>query len=624
MDYTQFHSLQFTSPILQALPAVTLIEHLRDVHLHFARALNIQTHSVIWPENNFVGDIRFKPLRLQPWIEFPRLQEEIWTNLMGVSTFVHSGLFDQGIFLQSSAEAINLSPIMSETGLKIFQARTMEDFLKQIVVFMNQDATLQNTFRLRGHLMLDRPHKDCVAISTMGFEEPCYATSAIPPYCLTLPELVAGLRAIETSDILGKEPSTYEEHSTAMVVHAIIRLFSRMISAGTQHGYICTGEAFVFVHISTIDPGVVEYYLCVPGQDVAAHGYDADSTWVRRTALGQVLAFTLQSLLVARPSHEWHDTAFRSLQLSHEDYSSLMPQTPDNIRLRPPAKYLYQNSFWGRFWGNLLQSNLHTDNGDLGQAGSQNTDLQERPYCTMACLRGTSEKDYLDLDCPNASDHGIERHSINSQEITDRLSAQLLESRYEGFQQLHVIGRTCYLIKAVLLSHGYTVLIKATTARQSRRIKGEARNYRDLIALQGSKIPVCLGMFEPKLPYWYHGSQMRYMLVLSWSGIRLDHEVSPGLRHFIEMQLEELQSILQEHGVIQRDAAYRNVLWNSASHSLVMIDLEDMKWLQGTVQGSDPCDGAGIDAIREDLRKTQTGPEASFETMAKNLRLWHS
>jgi hypothetical protein len=62
-----------------------------------------------------------------------------------------------------------------------------------------------------------------------------------------------------------------------------------MIDSGVRYGYICTGEAFVFLHIPKYDPTIVQYVLCVPNQDVQAD----DELRLHRTAIGQVLTFTL-------------------------------------------------------------------------------------------------------------------------------------------------------------------------------------------------------------------------------------------------------------------------------------------------------------------------------------------
>ncbi|WQF77019.1 hypothetical protein CDEST_02033 [Colletotrichum destructivum] len=42
---------------------------------------------------------------------------------------------------------------------------------------------------------------------------------------------------------------------------------SPMIGKGIKYGYVCTGEAFVFLHIPD-DPTTVRYHVCVPNLDV--------------------------------------------------------------------------------------------------------------------------------------------------------------------------------------------------------------------------------------------------------------------------------------------------------------------------------------------------------------------
>ena len=49
---------------------------------------------------------------------------------------------------------------------------------------------------------------------------------------------------------------------------------------------------------------------------------------------------------------------------------------------------------------------------------------------------------------------------MGPQEFTRRLHCQLARNLNHGFEQFHVCGRTGYLVKATLLSSGYTVVIK--------------------------------------------------------------------------------------------------------------------------------------------------------------------
>ncbi|KAJ6143203.1 hypothetical protein N7471_002656 [Penicillium samsonianum] len=584
-------------------PNIPLIPHLLSVHHAFAQALRINVGLMIWPEAWFPGDDRLCPLYLRPWIQFPQLQEEMWKKILNASELVNACVFPPQSSIQYTAQILQWYTVHSEETLKQFAHRTLDDFLALIVNFIEHEDTLRYRFNVRGHLKFDRPRDCCVSVTKFGFEEPAYAVLYIPSFCLTLPELIAGLRATSPMQSFDKEPNTFEEHATAMVVHAIVRIYSRMICSGRRYGYIYTGEALVFLHIPPRDSSAVEYYLCVPGRDVVSLDYDPHAKWVRRTALGQVLAFALQSLAATPPSQEWHDEVYQSYRPLEHDYSIFMPQAPDDLRFRAPAEFMYENSFWPRFWANLLDTIITTD---YESCGSESTELSDicKPYCTQACLRGTFEKDVLDENCPNVAQHGTERHQINSQEICDMMNEQLRENRYRGFQQLHIIGRTCYLIKATLVSHGYTVLIKATGTRQSRRLLVELSNYQNLMPLQGYQIPVCLGMFLPKIPYWYHGVEMNYMMLLSWSGIRTDQHATLESRQYLELEKWKLEDKLQEHGVVQKDAAFRNVLWNPTSQSFVMIDLEDLKWLNGTPEGSKRHGSQDTQSSREEIRSS--------------------
>ena len=95
---------------------------------------------------------------------------------------------------------------------------------------------------------------------------------------------------------------------------------------------------------------------------------------------------------------------------------------------------------------------------------------------------------------------------MGPRDFTRKLHRQLVQNRNKGFELLHIRGRTGYLMKATLLSHGYTVVIKATTKENQHALKTEVDNYRKLRSLQGYQIPVCLGDFEPSIAYWYHES----------------------------------------------------------------------------------------------------------------------
>lgn len=219
---------------------------------------------------------------------------------------------------------------------------------------------------------------------------------------------------------------------------------------------------------------------------------------------------------------------------------------------------------------------------DSRQANPSTRAIVPREYCTSACIRGLFKRGPLDPACPNVEAHGSGTHALNTSDLTRRLHAQLIHDRYEGFEQLHIRGRTGFLLKACLLSHGYTVVIKAASARREAWIRTEAQVYSRLRALQGYQIPVCVGQFKPRIRYWYHGQAMDRMMILSWSGLRISTIINDDNTRFFETERKALLQVLRSYGVMHRDTDWRNVLWNDRAGCAVMIDFEDVTWLEKT------------------------------------------
>ncbi|KAL6239693.1 hypothetical protein BDW75DRAFT_101790 [Aspergillus navahoensis] len=103
-----------------------------------------------------------------------------------------------------------------------------------------------------------------------------------------------------------------------------------MIHAGLEYGYVCTGEAFIFLRVLHDDPSTVYYYLSVPGEDVGPRtGWTGDLNCDNRlhlTALGQVLAFTLRALRVPTRDIAWTTWAVRRLETWVMVYDDLLDE----------------------------------------------------------------------------------------------------------------------------------------------------------------------------------------------------------------------------------------------------------------------------------------------------------
>ena len=91
----------------------------------------------------------------------------------------------------------------------------------------------------------------------------------------------------------------------------ITQAYSYMIQVGMEYGCVCTGEANIFLHISH-NPTTVYYFLSVAKGDVGdTTGWARHSDSPNRlhlTAVGQMLAFTLQAVRSPPRSQKWRMT----------------------------------------------------------------------------------------------------------------------------------------------------------------------------------------------------------------------------------------------------------------------------------------------------------------------------
>ena len=95
-----------------------------------------------------------------------------------------------------------------------------------------------------------RADQFCVHVVANERQVPAYVVEFKAPHKLTEPELVAGLHEVELErDVIGREGDTFEFHATHLVSAVVTQTVSYMFDSGVRDGYICTGEAFVFLHI---------------------------------------------------------------------------------------------------------------------------------------------------------------------------------------------------------------------------------------------------------------------------------------------------------------------------------------------------------------------------------------
>ncbi|GAA81977.1 metalloprotease m41 ftsh [Aspergillus luchuensis IFO 4308] len=591
---------QRASQAEQRVEPSTLLGLLEGCH-ELSLAIRVEVDATLTTQGDPTNPVnRLRPKRLVPWEGFPASQEAIWEAFdnegPGFSTHRAFATKDQLDLIRHG-----ILPIRSELHLQYFQRDTVDRFVNSILKEIHKNDRLRRRFKLHGHLSFEdnnnaadmtspletsmqqlriadsvqhvpstrgrarsaqrpihrrrrnrRADQFCVHVISDDQRVPVYAVEHKAPHKLSLAEILAGLHEMDLEkDVINTDGDSFEYHATRLVAAVITQLFSYMVDVGVQHGYICTGEAFICLRI-TEDPSVVQYYLLVPNRDVT----DGDELRLHRTAVAQILAFTLNAVQADRPSQAWYDAA-DNLDTWEVEYLDILKQIPESVRKEPPS-FVYKPPSWkpmdrspymlrrrcqpdfqpSRKSQRTGDKDGHGDEagasssppspspppnnasrrarGDRGRGrgrGRRGRGLEsqeasgcrpkgaENPknaiqdqYCTMKCLRGLAKKGPLDPQCPNVKRHGHLVHKINARDLTRLLSDQLSRDREIGFEQLHIVGRTGFLLKATLLSHGYTVVLKATNAEQLPSLGQEIEAYHHLRSLQGTHVPVCWGI----------------------------------------------------------------------------------------------------------------------------------
>ncbi|KAK2741709.1 hypothetical protein FQN55_008208 [Onygenales sp. PD_40] len=366
------------------------------------------------------------------------------------------------------------------------------------------------------------------------------------PHKLTQAEMAMGLlkEIWPAQDVINQESDDVEFCCRRLVAAVITQLFSYMVCKGVRYGYVCTGEAFIFVHIPD-DPSSVQCVLCVPGLDVQA----TDDSDIQLTAVAQVLAFTVIALKSPPVPQQWHDAVSR-LDIWPVEYSEILEQTPpaahpkhasplyrgQRPRDLPSLKMSLRSSGGGGCRPSerdrrptnspspsppsspsfALPRPARTRTGGSVQSGKPRGALGGSKKCLLALRDGGP----LDPSCPSHQDHRKGR--INVQEFRSRIQTQLATDRgpYADCRPLYKAGSCGALFKVRLSTHGYTLVAKGVVYKHWHKLEHEMQIYNRLQDLQGECIPVCLGVVQlaAGYPYYFDEGIYTHMLFLSWAG----------------------------------------------------------------------------------------------------------
>ena len=658
----------------------TLTEYLDFCHTYLFQSISIQTDKSLSTQGDITSPKdKLRPNRLYPWNDFLAIQKDTQERLQLVYTdYNKQRIFESLAFIEELGRRVASRKVASEGDLANLQRETIETPVASIISHLQSLDVVQDGFTLGNGIFFDNhpnalsdaaeevsqrlenlqpftPTRTKPSFSDLRADQICVYTDTEDdalrklafvveykaPHKLTLASLRFGLREMDIKSVIDRglmpsagNPELFQYHADRLVASVITQTFSYMIQGGTQYGYITTGEAFVFLHIKFDDPGTVFFHLIEPDNDVIAQK-EASQDFVHRTAVSQVLAFSLLALESASRNQRWRQDAINALHTWNVDYEAIVRSMPDSSRTSPPDSEYYPETYTpvNRFTMGLrprkppasdpcrppdtptfdndhdspytsdpesppttptrLPGRVHSQQNrevrpTRGSKSSQHG-RQRRPFCTQRCLRGLVEGWPLDPSCPNVPDHrgkGHEsnQHRIHRQTFLSLLHKQLERNRDDDCYPLGKQGARGALFKVTLTSHGYTVAAKGTVAAFVKDLQHEHLVYQHLTDIQGICVPVCLGSLDLAYPYYYDiGVLIVHMIILSWAGESLDD--SKVLKCMGQRTLDVMitQSIEDIHhaGVLHTDLRTANMLWNQEIGRVMLIDFERSEIIPG-------------------------------------------
>ncbi|KAH7349238.1 hypothetical protein BKA66DRAFT_541640 [Pyrenochaeta sp. MPI-SDFR-AT-0127] len=465
------------------------------------------------------------------------------------------------------------------------------------------------------------------------------------PHKLPLGYIYEGLGEMELEEIVQcHEGETLRDRFRRLVAAVITQAFSYMVRIGVEYGCVCTGEAYIFLRVGD-DPRTVYYFLSVPKGDVGeTTGWTPGSEGANRlhlTAVGQMLAFTLQALKTPPRRQRWRAEAasqLHSWEVVYEELLEAIPEgTTQSSEYQPPVddSFLRMSPVQLRGRGvkhsspscrraekrretsdeepepdpdtpsrqqPLSQKTAGSSSSGRGHGRRRGQGTQDGQYCTQDCLRGLAGGGTLDRFCPNAREHGERYHQIDRPTFLALMRQQLADDLDTDCNPVSMPGACGVLFRVRLRSHGYTVAAKSTPAYFVHRLRREASIYERLRPIQGIHVPVHLGNIDLQTPYFYEGIvELVHMMFLSFGGKPIGQHLTAENKALVIEQVKGSVGAIHGLRVLHKDLMPRNILWNEETKHVMVIDFERAEVEQRTVLGV-------ISANRK--RKRPTGSSA--------------
>ncbi|PWY87473.1 hypothetical protein BO70DRAFT_360089 [Aspergillus heteromorphus CBS 117.55] len=434
---------------------------------------------------------------------------------------------------------------------------------------------------------------------------------------------------VESETVPTDGPEKLRYNAARLAGSAIVQEYHVMIQEGLEYSYLTTGLGIVLLRVPD-DCSILYYYLCEPNFDVES-GIEGPRTAIERVLCLCLMSFQSvyrdqswrnaarsqlptweTSFSYARsqipsgelqqkpPESDYTSPECTSSEITSSEYQPSSPfKSPASLGRRPSTRSTCRAPAGvsrredssepdddstpaaqrKRGFSEIASSppaprSMPTTPKNPPQRYAGQSRSHSHEFCTQKCLLGLQRDDILDPQCPNVKLHRValktDRHPIRAAELVTLIKQQLDKNLDEYCTPLGQCGSYGAPFKVTCAAYGYTVVGKGTTSRLWHEVSQEADIYRILQSIQGSAVPVFLGLINLANIYFLHGAgEIRHMLLMSWGGKSLRHkEIDTNMQRHI---LRSERSILSL-GVVHDDLRPENILWNDELQQVLIID----------------------------------------------------
>jgi hypothetical protein len=649
----------------------TFEEYIRTCHTLLSKPLRVQTDKSLSTQGSITSPKNKPcPTLLKPWTDFPIRQQQLFET---VYEYIPQDAeqFSSVQYLTELGQDLCDRPLASEKDLEAYQRFAVEHPTTKIIshlqgieearsalsigdgiMFENHANTLSDSneevrqslqnlrlssTRQASHSKAKDSDQICVYKETGGRRSVCMVIEYKPSHKLSVYNLRAGLLRADSGsmdlpkDVINRPtiPTNPEEkfvyHSEWLVAIALTQTYGYMVENGLEYSYLTTGEAKVFLQIREAEPHTLYYHLAEP--NIEAEAQDEIDILLSRTAVSQVLTFSLLALGSKPRNQKWRNHTLETAYKAVIDHEAILRQIPaEEKALTPPASVFKarvhpfkrspiqlrpRKSRKARSSCSTVDITVHEDpqspsgssdetsdvetpskprartrQSGTGQMRSvkssqaaEESDVRYRQYCTQACLLGLVRKRPLDDACPNVSAHRAygagNHHALGRKSLAKLMLGQLAENPDNGCEPLGKQGARGALFRLTLESYRYTFVAKGTVMAFKGKLKHEGLVYRHLDEVQGELIPVYLGNISLVRPYFLDfGVRIVHMLLMSWAGEQARKDLMLAMGRDLAVETSGAVTKMLGCGVEHRDVRPPNVLWNTEGRKVMLVDFE--------------------------------------------------